>query len=97
MKGKIGNPLDEQETIINIAPNAINKRASIYTTMPNMLAKMWKMQEQYPDDVLIVHDDKYGTEFSVPNDWIKIKPKRKLSDEQREAAVARLAEYRHKE
>ena len=91
---KIGNPLDEQETVINIAPVQVREKAYVYTSIPHELNRLWKLHEQYPDEVEISTDDKYGTEFIVPRDWVKIKPKRQLSEEQRRIAAERLAAYR---
>ena len=94
---KIGNPLDEQETIINLDPKQISDRASVYTTIPATLNRMWKLHEQFPEECIVTHDDKWGSEFSVPANWIVVKPKRKMSDEQRQAAAERLAEIRKRE
>ena len=94
MKPKVGNPLDEQETTINVMPTQISNTAYVYTSVPSTLERLWKLYEQYPDQVSIVLDDQYGTEFSVPKDWIKIKPKRQISDEQKEILKGRLAALR---
>jgi len=91
MTEKVPTPLDEQETIINYNPNQVNDRASVYTSATNTLAAMWKLYNERPDEVKIIHDDKYGTEFSVPRDWIKIKPKKQLTDEQKQLLASRLA------
>lgn len=87
---KVGNPYDEQETIINIDPKQISDRASVYTTIPAMINRMWALHEKYPEDVLVTHDDKYGSEFTVPRDWVKIKPKRQMTEEEKQALAARL-------
>ena len=94
MKKKIGNSFDEQETIINSFPKQVSEKASVYTAILATLNYMWKLYEKYPDEVSIIHDDQYGTEFSVPKDWIKIKPKRQISDEQKEILKVRLAARR---
>ena len=94
MKEKVNTPLIDQETIINIDPRQINEKAAVYTNMPNYLQRMWKLHEQYPDDVEVYRDDKYGTEFRVPRDWVKVKPKRQMSEEQRQLLIERLASYR---
>ena len=94
MKPKVGNPLDEQETIINIDPKQISDKASVYTTIPSMLSRMWKLYEQHPDEVELISDDKYGSEFKVPRDWVRIKPKRQMSEEQKQKMAERLAQYR---
>ena len=94
MKPKVSNPFDEQETIINIDPAQISDRCTVYTTIPTDLKRMWKLHEQNPDDVLIVHDDKWGSEFSIPRKWVVIRKPRQVSEEQRLAAAERFAKYR---
>lgn len=94
MKKKVGNPIDEQETIINIDPSQISKTATVYTTIPGDLRKMWKLHEKYPDDVKVLHDDKYGSEFEVPRKWVTVRRPRTLSEESRIAAAERLAKIR---
>jgi len=91
---KIGNVLDEQETIINIDPTQISKFATVYTTIPNDLKKMWALHEKYPDEVKVLHDDKWGSEFQVPRKWISVKRPRTMTEEQRIAASERLAKAR---
>ena len=88
---KVSTPLDEQETVINIQPNQVEERICIYTSMTTMLAKLWKIQKQRPDELLVVKDDKYGTEFSVPRNWIKIKPPKQYTEEQRQRMREQLA------
>lgn len=96
MIDKISTPLEEQETIINISPNQVSVTASVYSSLQSHINKLWKLHEQYPDDVKIIRDDKYGTEFEVPRKWIKVKPPRKVSEEQRLAAAERLARVRQR-
>ena len=83
-------PFDEQETIINFAPRRISTRVSVYSCMPNVISKILKLREKHPDDVQIVKADEFGTEFSVPYDWVSIRPKRQLSDEQKQIMIERL-------
>ena len=88
---KVSTPLEEQETDIIILPNQVEERVSIYTSSSNMLTKLWKLHEQRPDELLVVKDDKYGTEFSAPRTWIKVKPPKQYSEEQKEKMRAVLA------
>ena len=97
MVEKVSTPLDEQETIINIRPNQVEERVNVYTSMYTTLTQLWKLQEQYPDELLVVNDDKYGTEFSVPRKWIKIKPPKKYSEEQKARMAENLAKVRGKQ
>lgn len=94
MKPKVGNPFDEQETIINIDPAQISDRCTVYTTIPADIRRMWRLYENNPDDVILVHDDKYGSEFSIPRKWVVIRKPRQVSEEQRLAAKERFAKYR---
>lgn len=93
MKPKDSVSFPEQETIVTSAP-VDGKIAYVYTCVPKDLRRMWKLYSEHPDEVSIYKDDKYSTEFIVPSSWVKIRPKRKVSDEQREAAAQRLAAYR---
>lgn len=97
MVEKVSTPLDEQETIINIRPNQVEERVNVYTSMYTTLTQLWKLQEQYPNELLVINDDKYGTEFSVPRKWIKIKPPKKYSEEQRARMAENLAKIRGKQ
>ena len=83
MVEKVSTPLDEQETIINIRPNQVEERVNVYTSMYTTLVQLWKLYEENPDEMTVVNDDKYGTEFSIPRRWIKIKPPRKVTEEQK--------------
>lgn len=91
---KTGNPLDEQETIINIDPAQISKTATVYSTIPADINRMWKLHEKYPEECKVIHDDKYGTEFAVPRNWVKVRRPRQMSEEQRIAATEHLARIR---
>ena len=93
---KVSTPLDEQETIINIAPASVVDKVNVYTSSKTMLTHMWKLYNKYPDQVDLLSDDKYGSEFAVPRDWIVVRPKRKLSEEQKKAMAERLQGYRNK-
>lgn len=93
MKVKVTTPTCDQETNINYGP-VDGKMASFYTCLPRDLKRMWKLYEEYPDEVEIKADDKYGTEFMIPQAWVRIRPPRKMSEEQRQAAAERLARAR---
>lgn len=91
---KLPCPLEEQETIVNVVPKQINEKAFVYTTIPSELKRLWKLHKSNPDDVLIVRDDKYGTEFAIPRRWVTIRKPRAVSEEQRRASAERFAMYR---
>lgn len=70
------------------------KEATVTFTQGRYITKIRKLAEQYPDDVKI-YSDKDGTLVAhIPVSYIKINPKRKISDEQREKARDRLAALR---
>lgn len=87
-------PLDEQETIINLSPAQVSKKAQVYSCMPNMVGKLRKYAKERPDDVQIEKDEGDMVFASVDRSWIKIAPKRRMSEEQRIAAAERLAKGR---
>ena len=88
---KIKLSTEEKESFIYLAPLEPNGKALVYTTEPVMLKKMWKLHNNHPDDVTIRHDDKYGTEFYIPMNWIDIKPKKKLTEAERLELVKRFS------
>ena len=90
MKRKIHKSFEEQETTINIDPPSISKEACVYTSIPADIKTMWEIQKKFPDLVKVVADDKWGSEFKIPREWIVIKPKKVLSDEQKKALTKRL-------
>ena len=77
---KVKNDIEVQETFIYLSPLEPDGNALITTTEPVMIKALWNLHKQYPDDVKILHDDKYGTDFRVPPSWIIIKPKRQLTE-----------------
>lgn len=77
----------ERETIITY--NNAEDTANVYSLNLPMLRKIRKLAEDYPDDVKILHQADDMIEATVPKSWVKIRPPRKLSDEQREAMAER--------
>lgn len=94
MKPKVSTSVMEQETVINMSADV--KTAFVYTAMQRDLRRMWKLYAEHPDEVKVLKDDKYGTEFEIPAEWVRIKPKRAVSEEQRLAAAERFAAFRNK-
>ena len=86
--------LDEQETVINIVPTIVSKRAEVFSCIPTMMKKLRKLYKDHPEDVDLSEKDGCVT-ATVPAAWIKIAPKRRctLSDEQKRANAERLAQY----
>ena len=88
------NPIDEQETVINILPAQISRNAEIYTCIPAMSKRLRKLAETRPDSVRIVHDNGTSVIAEVDRSCIKISPKRLVSEELRRAAADRFAAAR---
>ena len=90
--------LEEQETTINIYPSPVQDYADVYSCTPSMIKKLRKFAAEYPDEVRIEKEDDIGMFVQVPARWIQIRrPKQMhMSEEQREAAAARLQEARRK-
>lgn len=97
LKDRMSVPPEEQETSIIICP--IDKdTASVYTSTPAMIRKIYKWADEYPDQVKIISDDGYGVIVEVPVSWASLKPykKRVMTEEQKQAAAARLAALRER-
>lgn len=84
---------DERETIINIL-EADKTTASVYTCIASQMRRLEKLAEQYPDDVILESKDENSCTYTVPKKWVKIRPPRKISDEQREKAAERIKQWR---
>lgn len=80
--------LEEQETVINI--DYVAKTAYVYTCHSPTVKKIYKLAEEYPDDVHIVRDDSYGILINVPMKWIAIKTPKKVTNEQKQAMAERM-------
>lgn len=87
---KVKTSIEEQETFFYLAPLEPDGKSLVYTTEPTMIKKMWELHKQYPDDVTIKHDDKYGTDFHIPPNWIDIKPKKRLTEAQKKELAKRF-------
>lgn len=76
--------LYEQETIINF--NEEEKTASVYTHNRALRRKLELLAQERPGDChreKTSHDGK-AVDYSIPKAWVKITPKRVLTDEQKE-------------
>lgn len=90
------NPIDEQETVINILPAQISRNAEIYTCIPAMAKRLRKLAEARPDSIRIILDDGISVTAEIDRSCVKISPKRLISEEQRQAAADRFAVARAK-
>lgn len=84
----------EMETVINF--NDAEKIAYISSSQKRIKEQLLKLAEEHPDEVKITKHDAYTVFAEVPKFYIRIRPKRYVSEEQKEAAAKRLAEYRAK-
>ena len=84
---------EELETVVVIEPP--EKRAHIYSNYQSTINHLRKYAEEYPE-VTLERDEGDAIEIIVPDSWVKIKPPRKLSEEQRLKSAQRLEEWRKK-
>lgn len=77
----------EKETIINF--NNAEQNASCYTLNTHKRQMLLNLAEEYPDDVKIISKRDDMVEVTFPKKWVKIRPPRKLTKEQRVNAVER--------
>lgn len=73
----------EQETIINF--NEEEKAASVYTHNKALCRKLEKLSVDRPEDCRLVRSLHEGqaAEYTIPKSWVKITPKRIVTEEQR--------------
>lgn len=77
----------EKETVINF--NNAEQNASCYTLNTHKHQMLLNLAEEYPDDVKIISKRDDMVEVTFPKKWVKIRPPRKLTEEQRVNAVER--------
>lgn len=77
----------EKETVINF--NNAEQNASCYTLNTHKRQMLLNLAEKYPDDVKIISKRDDMVEVTFPKKWVKIRPPRKLTEEQRVNAVER--------
>lgn len=77
----------EKETVINF--NNAEQSASCYTLNTHKRQMLLNLAEEYPDDVKIISKRDDMVEVTFPKKWVKIRPPRKLTEEQRVNAVER--------
>lgn len=77
----------EKETVINF--NNAEQNASCYTLNTHKRQMLLNLAEEYPDDVKIINKRDDMVEVTFPKKWVKIRPPRKLTEEQRVNAVER--------
>lgn len=75
------------------------KTASISTSEKKWIKVIQDLKEKYPEQVDIVAVEQDGSLLAhIPVDWLRIRPKKKtnMTEDQREAAAARLKLARQK-
>ncbi len=84
---------EERETIILYTE--ADDRAEVYTHNKKMINRLAKLCAERPDEVEKIREaDTGAVTYTVPRDWIRVVPKRRVSEEYRAAAAERLAALR---
>lgn len=78
---------EELETIINF--NETPELADIETPNQTLKRKLAEYAKEYPDQVKFLGSVDEFDRYLVPKKWIKVKPPRKMTEEQRAAAIER--------
>lgn len=84
---------EERETIILYTE--ADDRAEVYTHNKKMINRLAKLCAERPGEVEKIREaDTGAVTHTVPRDWVKVVPKRRVSKEQRAAMADRLATLR---
>ena len=84
---------EERETIILYTE--ADDRAEVYTHNKKMINRLAKLYTERPGEVEKIREaDTGAVTYTVPRDWIRVVPKRRVSEEYRAAAAERLAALR---
>lgn len=84
---------EERETIILYTE--ADDRAEVYTHNKKMINRLAKLYTERPGEVKKIREaDTGAVTYTVPRDWVKVVPKRRVSEEQRVAMADRLATLR---
>ena len=86
--------LEEQETNVNY--NAKDLEANVYTAYPRDINRFKKLVQENPNDVKLIREDENGITISVPKNWVKVRPPRKMSEEQKMKNALRVQALRKK-
>ena len=71
------------------------QRATATFCYGRMANRMKKLASEYPEECQIVAENPDGSVVAhFPTKWVKVAPPRKMSEEQKEMLVKRLAQYR---
>ena len=84
---------EERETIILYTE--ADDRAEVYTHNKKMINRLAKLCAERPDEVEKIREaDTGAVTYTVPRDWLRVVPKRRVSEQYRAAAAERLAALR---
>lgn len=81
----------EQETIFNY--NQEEKTASCYTCDAALIRKLDRLCEN-GEAITVTREGDGWKEYTFPKSWLKVRPPRKLSDEQRQELSNRMRSMR---
>ena len=90
---KVSVPYEEQETVINFLPSNVTDKANIYSADPHIIKRLKKLALKHPTEVILEKEDKYGVSYVIPRNWVSFKPKRHMSEEQKQKNAERLRKY----
>jgi hypothetical protein len=85
---------EEKETIITYDES--NNIAEIYTCSQNIIKKLNKLCDKYPDQYKLKNEDKLSKTYITSKKLIKFSYKRILSEESKNKIKERLSNYRIK-
>ncbi len=79
----------ERETMVNF--NEAESAASVYTHNKALRRRLAQLAQERPEECRLVKITRWGeaAEYCIPKSWVKIKPPRILTEEQRLALVER--------
>ena len=78
---------EELETIVSF--NETPELADIETPNATLKKKLAEYLKEYPEDMKFLGSSGEFDRYLIPKKWVKIKPPRKMTEEQRAAAVER--------
>lgn len=85
-------PREEQETVISFT--ADDKMAQVYTCDAVYIRKLDRLCEKAPEQYNVIQQDDYSKTYTMPKRLVSFRIPREMTEEQRVAAVERLAKAR---
>ena len=84
----------EQETVITY--NEEEKTAGVYTHNKALLRRLDKLAQERPDECRLekARPDGRSADYIIPKAWVRIRPPRRMSPEQKARCAERLANAR---